>query len=96
METKSVPEELLALRARIDAIDDELVQVLARRFAATHEVGRLKAERQLDSVDPERERLKLQQLRQQAEQQGLDAAFVEALFQDIFREVVKRHRDFLK
>lgn len=92
MESKSVPEELQALRREIDAIDEELVAILARRFRTTREVGRIKAENGLDSVDPEREENKLKKLEQLARVESLDNAFVLALFQMIFREVVKNHR----
>lgn len=94
METRSVPEELLALRERIDAIDEEILRVLARRFEATREVGKLKARENLDCVDPVREREKLDRLTSQAADHGLGDDFVHELFQMIFREVVENHKTF--
>lgn len=91
-----VPKALLELRQRIDAIDDELLTALARRFEITARVGQLKAELELDSVDPVREQQKLQRLQQAARARGLDADFVSALFQHIFDEVVKNHRSCRK
>lgn len=87
-----VPAELLQLRDRIDHIDAEIIAALARRFAVTQQVGQLKARHDLDSVDPVREQEKLQRLRTQAEQHGLNPDFVRVLFQQIFDEVVKNHR----
>lgn len=87
-----VPAELLQLRDRIDAIDEEIIAALARRFAVTQQVGELKARHDLESVDPVREQEKLQRLRQQAEQHGINADFVRSLFQQIFDEVVRNHR----
>jgi len=91
-----VPKALLDLRQQIDAIDDDLLGTLARRFAITARVGELKAELGLDSVDPVREQQKLQRLQQEAQARGLDEGFVRALFQHIFDEVVKNHRSCRK
>jgi chorismate mutase len=88
----SVPAELLQLRDRIDQIDQEIIAALARRFVVTEQVGLLKARHDLDSVDPVREQEKLQRLRDQAEQHGINPDFVRSLFQQIFDEVVKNHR----
>ena len=96
MQSESVPDRLVDLREQIDAIDEEIVMTLARRFAVTREVGRIKAENGLDSVDPVREQEKLDRLAALAGQQSLDREFVSELFQRIFREVVKNHRSFLK
>ena len=96
METRSVPEELLALRERIDAIDEEILRVLSRRFEATREVGQLKARENLDCVDPVREREKLDRLTAQAGSHSLNDTFVHELFQMIFREVVENHQSFRK
>lgn len=94
MSTSTVPEDLLALRERIDAVDEEILRALARRFEATREVGRLKARENLDSVDPAREREKLERLAALAPEYSLDSGFVRELFQVIFREVVENHKSF--
>ncbi len=96
MQSSPVPEELLTLRQDIDEIDGELLQVLARRFLVTNQVGRLKAAHRLQSVDPVREREKLEGLVAQATAAGLDGEFVAKLFRMIFDEVVKNHRSFLE
>lgn len=96
MDEQPVPEALLALRGQIDTIDDELVELLSRRFQVTRKVGMLKAEKRLDSVDPRREQEKLERLQALAREHQLDPDFVLSLFQDIFRQVVANHRGFLK
>jgi chorismate mutase len=93
--TSAVPQELLQFRDRIDAIDEEILSALARRFDVTVRVGQLKAQHGLDSVDPVREQEKLQRLRASAEQKGLDGTLVHEVFQRIFNEVVKNHRHLL-
>lgn len=95
MNTPAVPEELLQLRERIDSIDEEILAALARRFEVTEHVGRLKAQYGLEAVDPVREQEKLQRLRASAEQKGLDGTLVHELFQRVFNEVVKNHRQLL-
>jgi chorismate mutase len=91
----AVPQELLQFRDRIDSIDEEILSALARRFDVTVRVGQLKAQHGLDSVDPVREQEKLQRLRAAAEQKGLDSNLVRELFQRVFDEVVKNHRQLL-
>lgn len=91
-----IPGELLLLRESIDRIDEEIIAALARRFAVTQQVGQLKARHDLESVDPVREQEKLQRLRNQAEQHGINPDFVRGLFQQIFDEVVKNHRHLRK
>ena len=58
MQTNSLPDELLSLRNQIDTLDDELILILAKRFEVTARVGKLKAEKGLDSVDETREKTK--------------------------------------
>jgi chorismate mutase len=94
MEVQPIPEELLALRDQIDAIDAEMMDLLARRFQVTRQVGKLKAEKHLSSFDPVRERQKLERLQALAEDSDLDPEFVLSLFQSIFNEVVANHKRF--
>lgn len=96
MTINTVPEELLALRDKIDAIDQQLLELLSRRFEVTREVGRIKARSGLESVDIQRERQKLERLRNLADEYALNSEFVHQLFQSIFREVVENHREYLR
>lgn len=95
MQSRQVPDELLALRAQIDRIDEEMLDLLAQRFGITAKVGALKARSGLDSVDPVREQEKLDRLRGLAEDRDLNSEFILDLFQTIFDEVVKNHRSYL-
>ena len=96
MSDQSVPEELLLLRQKIDQIDEELMAILANRFEVTRQVGKLKAEKQLNSFDPEREKQKLERLKEMAVSNDLNSDFVLSLFQGIFDEVVSNHKTFVK
>ena len=95
MDGKAVPEELHVLRKQIDHIDDQLMELLARRFEVTREVGRLKARQQLSSLDPKREQEKLERIRQQAQELSLNPEFVLRLFEILFAEVVSNHKSYL-
>jgi chorismate mutase len=96
MPSQQVPDELLTLREKIDSIDEEMLDLLARRFNITARVGELKAESGLDSIDPVREQEKLERLRALAEDKSLNSEFILDLYQILFDEVVKNHRNFLK
>jgi len=96
MHSQQVPDELLALRAEIDRIDDEILDLLAQRFEVTAKVGELKARSKLDSVDPAREQEKLERIRALARSKSLNSEFILDLYQTIFDEVVKNHRSYLK
>jgi len=91
-----MPDELLSLRDQIDMLDDELLLILTKRFKVTARVGKLKAEKGLDSVDEEREKQKLIDLRVRAEEKDLSPEFVLNLYKIIFAEVVENHRGFLQ
>ena len=96
MPSNTVPAELLALRDKIDTLDEEILMLLAQRFAVTSEVGKLKAKEQLNSVDSVREQEKLACLRSLADKHSLNSEFVLELFQQVFDEVLKNHRGYLK
>lgn len=83
---------LQALRAEIDLLDDELVRLLARRFAVTREVGRLKAREDLPAVDADREAAQQQRYRRIAAASGLAPELVAGVFRQVIDEVVREHR----
>jgi chorismate mutase len=73
-------EILKPYRARIDALDDQIVDLLVERIGIIREVGHLKAEKGIepilqDRVDEVRERAAAR-----AEAKGLDAALVRELY----------------
>lgn len=95
MQTKSMPEELLRLRDQLDMIDNELLLILIKRFKVTVRVGKLKANKGLDSFDEDREKQKLIDLKVKAEEGALNSEFVLNLFKMIFAEVLENHRSYL-
>ncbi|HTU03245.1 MAG TPA: chorismate mutase, partial [Candidatus Sulfotelmatobacter sp.] len=71
------------LRARIDAIDSQILRLLNQRAEVAGEVGRLKAEQQLDYHAPEREEAIYQRL-----QQASAGPFPPSAIRPVFREVI--------
>lgn len=84
-------QELLALRAQIDALDEELVVLLARRFRVTDAVGALKAAEGLSAVDPDREAAQEQRLAHLALRHEVNPSVVNRIFRTIVEEVVSSH-----
>ena len=91
MADDDVSAELTSLRSSIDNIDAALIHMLAERFKATQEVGKLKAEHGLPPADPEREKRQIARLRGLAEQAHLDPAFAEKWFNFVVAEVIHHH-----
>ncbi|MEX2132413.1 MAG: chorismate mutase [Pseudohongiellaceae bacterium] len=92
MGIKSIPKELAEARKLIDQIDEDLVGLLARRFALTRQVGMLKAANSLDAVDPDREARKLETMQALAQAQNLNPKLVTDIFAQIMAEAVRNHR----
>jgi chorismate mutase/prephenate dehydrogenase len=81
------PEQALTpLRQQIDALDSELVQLLARRAEVTAEVGRIKQQFGLPVYMPEREQALLKARRQQAEANQVSPDLVEDVLRRIMRQ----------
>ena len=87
----STPDELIEIRNRIDEIDQNIIELLHERFKVTHEVGLLKARREMSSQDAQREEQKLQALGALSESHKLEPTLVRELFRRIMEEVVRNH-----
>ena len=84
--------ELASLRQQIDAIDEELVELLSRRFTVTDRVGHLKSMHGLDAVDEVREAEQVQHLRTLATRYGVNAELVSRIFRTVVEQVVLNHQ----
>ena len=80
------PETLELLRAEIDALDEQIVALLAQRAKRVQRVVALKQARHLPIYHPAREEDLISQRREQARQAGLDADHVEELYRCIVRQ----------
>lgn len=79
----SGPGDLADLRARIDAVDADLVALLGRRFALTRAVGALKASHGLPPRDPAREAAVQARLAALAGDHAVDPALVRQIMATI-------------
>ncbi|AXI77682.1 chorismate mutase [Peterkaempfera bronchialis] len=86
-----VRAELTRLRESIDNIDAAVIHMLAERFKATQQVGRLKATHRLPPADPAREREQIERLRSLAAGAHLDPVFAEKFLNFIIAEVIRHH-----
>jgi len=92
MSEDSVPTALGKARIEIDAIDQQLVALIAKRFAVTHQVGLIKAEQKLDAVDPQREANKFAEIKGYCLEHQLNPELAEQIFTLIMAEAVRNHR----
>jgi len=77
--------DITSLRARIDAVDQQILDLLAERVRIVLEVGEYKRERGLAVYDPVREREMLERLCSKA-QVPLDQATVRGVFERLIDE----------
>lgn len=82
---------LRRLRGSIDNVDAALMYLLAERFRATKQVGRLKAEHGMPASDPAREEQQLARLRSLALDADLDPEFAQKWFTFVVAEVIRHH-----
>jgi chorismate mutase len=76
-------EDLKQLRLKIDEIDEQILQFLAKRVEICHDVGDAKKSKQLPVRDAEREAEIFKRIREKAAKLGLDPAQVEAVYREI-------------
>lgn len=82
----SVEQQLAALRAKIDEVDSELVQLLKKRSEVTRDIGRLKSQHAQPVYVPEREKLLIAARREQAEKLGVSGDLVEDILRRMMRD----------
>ncbi|MEP1449160.1 MAG: bifunctional chorismate mutase/prephenate dehydrogenase [Paraglaciecola sp.] len=80
------PNELNQLRQQIDDIDNQLVELLAKRAKVTARVGKYKSKVGLPIYVPEREAELIAKRRSEAEQLNVSPVLVEDLLRRIMRE----------
>lgn len=81
---KDLKEDLEECRARLDALDSELIQLLSRRLELGLEAARIKKAMGIPIIDPEREARSSAQARRWAREADLSEDEVE----DIFRRLI--------
>jgi chorismate mutase/prephenate dehydrogenase len=85
MPTEPQARPLPLLRALVDALDHELLQLAARRMSIVAEIAAYKRQHHLRIRDPQREREILEDRARRAEEMGLPKGEMEALFRVLLR-----------
>ena len=85
MSTEPQARPLPLLRALVDALDHELLQLAARRMSIVAEIAAYKRQHHLRIRDPQREREILEDRARRAEEMGLPKGEMEALFRVLLR-----------
>ena len=88
-DSRVADEELRLLREQIDYIDKDVLRLMSARFEVARQIARVKEEGNLAVFQPKRWNTVLRQRMEAAERQGVDPAFVKALFEKIHAESVR-------
>ncbi|WP_421351217.1 bifunctional chorismate mutase/prephenate dehydrogenase [Aeromonas veronii] len=86
-------EELNVLRDKIDAVDKQLIDLLAARLALVGEVGEVKSRHGLPIYAPDREASMLARRRAEAEQLGVPSDLIEDVLRRVMRESYASEKD---
>lgn len=86
-------EELNVLRDQIDAVDKQMVELLARRLALVEKVGEVKSRYGLPIYVPEREASMLASRRAEAERKGVPPQLIEDILRRTMRESYASEKD---
>jgi chorismate mutase / prephenate dehydrogenase len=81
-----IKPKLENLRRQIDALDEQIVQLLAQRHTCVQDVVALKTAHNLPIYHPAREEDLISQRRNQAQQSGLDPDYIEGMYRTILRQ----------
>lgn len=89
-------ENLSALRRQIDDLDNNLLELLARRMRVSKEIGQYKKEHNMPILQVQRYDEILQKRISQAEQMGMDAEFMKTVLVAIHEESVRHQQEIMK
>jgi chorismate mutase len=82
-------DEITNLRKKIDEIDEKILFLLKERIEACKLIGRIKMEKGLPTIDPEREAQKYRDIASGANMLGIDVDSVKSIYEKIIDVCVK-------
>lgn len=85
--------ELNELRDQIDAVDKQMLELLAQRLALVEKVGEVKSEHGLPIYAPDREAAMLASRRKEAEKKGVPPQLIEDILRRTMRESYASEKD---
>ena len=80
---------LAVLRQEIDLLDEELLKIIAKRMDIVREIGNLKKEKNLETLDIDRWQSVLEKIKEAAKNNNLSEEFVEKLYHEIHQASLK-------
>ena len=89
-------ESIDELRARIDAIDSELLDLLALRMKVSDEIGQYKKQNNITILQAGRWEKILQKVFAYGDKQGLDSEFLEKIFKAIHQASIDRQTSIMQ
>ncbi len=90
---KQTTEDLSALRKQIDELDDQLLELLAKRMRVSREIGTFKKEHNMTVVQTNRYDEILTKRISQASEMGMNPEFMRIVLQAIHEESVRQQID---
>ncbi|WP_436322691.1 bifunctional chorismate mutase/prephenate dehydrogenase [Vibrio cidicii] len=85
--------ELNALRDQIDAVDKQMLELLAQRLALVEKVGEVKSQHGLPIYAPDREAAMLASRRAEAQTMGIPPQLIEDILRRVMRESYASEKD---
>ncbi len=83
-------ENIDELRARIDVLDNDLLELLASRMRVSDEIGKYKKQNNITILQPGRWDTILGKVFEKGNQKGLDNEFLEKIFKAIHQASIDR------
>ena len=88
--------ELGKLRLRIDSLDNELIQILAKRIKVCLAVGEYKKEHRMAVIQSNRYNELVKRLCEQGKEVGLAEQFVKEIMDTIHKESVRQQKELIE
>ncbi len=95
-ETKQTTESLTALRRQIDGLDNDLLELLAKRMRVSQEIGVYKKEHNMPILQSQRYDEILKDRISQAEKMGMSSNFMKTVLMAIHEESVRQQMLIMK
>lgn len=89
-------KDLHILREEIDEIDDQIMNLISKRFEITNEIGLVKADSFSPAIDKSREMQILSRLVERSKILALNPDLIRLIFQSILSEVVLNHNKLIQ
>ena len=94
-EQTTTTENLNELRAQIDKLDDQLLELLVRRMRVSRDIGQYKKEHDMPILQTQRYEELLARRAAQAVELGMDREFMRTVLQAIHEESVRQQMEVL-